>query len=114
ILIIPATVLLRERAPGWKWLIAALLITGFIAAPVGKITTVQIQKFVILTLVWFISRRPLNRGVGGLVDLTSGPLNSDGVSFDYRRASGTLAVGSGNDGKSIDFFPLRAQVLNFS
>ena len=86
----------------------------FHRCPGRGLTTLQIQKVVILALVWFISRRPLNRGVGGLVDLTSGPLNSDGVSFDYRRASGTLAVGSGNDGKSIDFFPLRAQVLNFN
>ncbi|HVG32557.1 MAG TPA: glycosyltransferase family 87 protein [Pyrinomonadaceae bacterium] len=58
ILIIPLTVLLRERAPGWKWLAATLVLTPLIAAPLAKLTTLQIQKFVILTLCWFISRRP--------------------------------------------------------
>ena len=114
ILIIPATVLLRDRAPGWKWLIAAVLISAFIAAPVGRATTLQIQKFVILVLVWFISRPTLSRGVGGLVELTGGPLNSNVVSCNYPGASGTIAVGSGNDGKSIAVFPPRAQVLNFN
>ena len=58
ILIIPFTVLLRDRAPGWKWLAATLVLTPLIAAPLAKLTTIQIQKFVILTLCWFISRRP--------------------------------------------------------
>ncbi len=57
ILIIPVTVLLRDRAPGWKWFITALILTPLIAAPLAKPTTLQIQKFVILALVWFISRR---------------------------------------------------------
>jgi hypothetical protein len=58
ILIIPLTVLLRDRVPGWKWLIAALILTPLVAAPLAKLTTLQVQKFVILALVWFISRRP--------------------------------------------------------
>ena len=57
ILIIPLTVLLRDRAPGWKWIAATLLLTPLVAAPLAKLTTLQIQKFVILTLCWFISRR---------------------------------------------------------
>lgn len=57
ILIIPLTVLIRDRAPGWKWLIAAVILASLIAAPLARLTTLQIQTFVILTLVWFISRR---------------------------------------------------------
>jgi hypothetical protein len=58
ILIIPFTILLRDRAPGWKWLAALLLLTPLVAAPLAKLTTLQIQKLVVLSLVWFISRRP--------------------------------------------------------
>jgi glycosyl transferase family 87 len=57
ILIIPMTVLLRDRVRGWKWLIAALIFTPLIAAPLAKPTTLQVHNFVILALVWFISRR---------------------------------------------------------
>jgi hypothetical protein len=60
ILIIPVTVLLRDRAPGWKWLIAALIFTPLIATRLAYLTTLQVQKFVILALVWFISRHPVN------------------------------------------------------
>jgi hypothetical protein len=63
ILIIPITVLLRNRAPGWKWLAAALLLTPLIAAPLAQLTTLQIQKLVILALVWFISRPRLSRAI---------------------------------------------------
>lgn len=56
ILIVPLTLLLRDRAPGWKWLTVALLLTPFVAAPLANVTTLQIQKFVILILCWFISR----------------------------------------------------------
>jgi len=52
------------RTPGWKWMIAAVLVSAFIAAPVGGLTTLQIQKFVILALVWFIGRRPLSHDPG--------------------------------------------------
>lgn len=58
ILIIPLTVLLRDRARGWKWLAVILLLSPLVAAPLAKLTTLQIQKLFILALVWFISRPP--------------------------------------------------------
>lgn len=43
----------------------------FIAAPEGKVTTLQIQEFVILALVWFITRRPSRHGFRDLDDLAA-------------------------------------------
>jgi hypothetical protein len=42
-----------------------------IAAPVAYFTTLQIQNFVILALVWFISRRPRARPPVGSVNLVT-------------------------------------------